>query len=163
MEDLLDNSSIGKLAKEVSEELDIESMISGEKGIENLMDSKNMMNIFSSISKKLDDNKDGSMMEEAMNLSNNMKDNPIFSSLMSTMGQGLSQMDPSMNNTQPVNSDNSSGFIFLSTILIFFSFAISITHLLVIPFKKESGIGVCNSLLFFLKKIFAPVASATLP
>ena len=27
MEDLLDNSSIGKLAKEVSEELDIESMI----------------------------------------------------------------------------------------------------------------------------------------
>lgn len=107
MEDLLDNSSIGKLAKEVSEELDIESMISGEKGIENLMNGENMMNIFSSISKKLDDNNDGNMMEEAMNLTNNMKDNPIFSSLMSTMGQGLSQMNPSMmNNTEPVNSDN---------------------------------------------------------
>jgi len=39
----------------------------------------------------------------------------------------------------------SSGLIFLSTIFIPFDFAISMTHLLVMPFKKESGIGVCNS------------------
>ena len=69
MEDLLENSSIGKLAKEVSEELDIESMISGENGIEGLMNGQNMMNIFTSISKKIDDNKDNNMMEEAMNIS----------------------------------------------------------------------------------------------
>ena len=36
----------------------------------------------------------------------------------------------------------SSGLIFLSTTFIPFDFAISITHLLVIPSKNESGIGV---------------------
>ena len=93
MEDLLENSSIGKIAKEVSEELDIESMIKGGEGIESLMNGDNMMNIFKSISQKIDNNEDGNIMEEAMDLSKNMKDNPLFSSLMSTMGQGLSQMD----------------------------------------------------------------------
>ena len=42
----------------------------------------------------------------------------------------------------PMKLDISSGFIFLSTIFIPFDFAISITHLLVIPSKKESGMGV---------------------
>ena len=42
----------------------------------------------------------------------------------------------------PTKLDNSSGFIFLSLTLIFFDFAIPITVLLVIPSKKESGIGV---------------------
>jgi hypothetical protein len=93
MEDLLENSSIGKIAKEVSQELDIESMIKGGEGIESLMNGENMMNIFKSISQKIDNNEDGNIMEEAMDLSNNMKDNPLFSSLMSTMGQGLSQMN----------------------------------------------------------------------
>ena len=46
---------------------------------------------------------------------------------------------------QPTKFDISSGLIFLSTTLIPFDFAISIIHLLVIPSKKESGIGVCNS------------------
>ena len=41
--------------------------------------------------------------------------------------------------------------------------AIPITVRLVIPSKNESGIGVCNSPSLSLKKIFAPVASATLP
>tara|TARA_Y100000996_G_scaffold406642_1_gene383236 strand:- start:25 stop:1047 length:1023 start_codon:yes stop_codon:yes gene_type:complete len=91
MEDMLENSNIGKIAKEVSEELDIESMIKGGDGIESLMNGENMMNIFKSISEKID-NEDGNIMEEALDLSKNMKDNPLFSSLMSTMGQGLSQM-----------------------------------------------------------------------
>ena len=38
--------------------------------------------------------------------------------------------------------------------------SISITVLLVIPSKNESGIGVCNSPFLSLKKTFAPVASA---
>ena len=46
---------------------------------------------------------------------------------------------------------------------MFFDLAISITVLLVIPSKKESGIGVWNSPYLSLKKIFAPVASAILP
>tara|TARA_Y100000590_G_scaffold444967_1_gene576428 strand:- start:7826 stop:8836 length:1011 start_codon:yes stop_codon:yes gene_type:complete len=116
MEDLLENSSIGKIAKEVSEELDIESMIKGGEGIESLMNGDNMMNIFKSISQKIDNNEDGNIMEEAMDLSKNMKDNPLFSSLMSTMGQGLSQMDNPANmmaaataaqqQAQPTHPDN---------------------------------------------------------
>ena len=93
MEDILENSSIGRIAKEVSQELNIESMIKDGGGIESLMNGDNMMNIFKSISEKIDNSQDGNIMEEAMNLSKNMKDNPLFSSLMSTMGQGLSQMN----------------------------------------------------------------------
>ena len=93
MEDILENSSIGKIAKEVSEELDIESMINSGAGMESLMSGDNMMNIFKSISQKIENNDEGNIMEEAMNISKNMKDNPLFSTLMSTMGQGLSQMD----------------------------------------------------------------------
>ena len=92
MEDMLENSSIGKIAKEVSEELDIESMIKGGQGIESLMNGENMMNIFNSISKKIDTSDNSNIMEEAMNLTKNMKDNPLFSSLMSTMGGSLTQM-----------------------------------------------------------------------
>ena len=39
---------------------------------------------------------------------------------------------------QPIKLDISSNFIFRSTTLIPFDFAISITHLRVIPSKKES-------------------------
>ena len=63
----------------------------------------------------------------------------------------------------PTKLDISSGLIFLSMILIFFDLAISITHLLVIPSKNESGIGVCKEPVLSLKKIFAPVASAMFP
>ena len=63
----------------------------------------------------------------------------------------------------PTKFSNSSGFIFLSIILIFFVLAISITVLLVMPSKKESGIGVCKDPSLSLKKILAPVASATFP
>tara|TARA_Y100000817_G_scaffold292502_2_gene264765 strand:+ start:337 stop:1323 length:987 start_codon:yes stop_codon:yes gene_type:complete len=92
MEDILENSNIGKLAKEVSEELNIESMISNGEGLESLMSGDNMMNIFKTISQKIENSDEGNIMEEAMDISKNMKDNPLFSSLMSNMGQGLSQM-----------------------------------------------------------------------
>ena len=62
----------------------------------------------------------------------------------------------------PVKSFISSGLIFLSITLIFLDLAILIISLLVIPSQKESGIGVCSSPFLVLKKIFAPVASATL-
>ena len=64
---------------------------------------------------------------------------------------------------QPTKLDISFGLIFLSIILIPFDFAISITHLLVMPSKNESGIGVCKAPALSLKKIFAPVASAMFP
>ena len=86
-------------------------MIGEGGGIENLMNGDNMMNIFKSISEKIDSNPNDNIMEEAMDLSKNMKDNPLFSSLMSTMGQGLSQMNtggggmPAMP-AMPANPDN---------------------------------------------------------
>ena len=48
----------------------------------------------------------------------------------------------------PSKLPSSSGEIFLSWTLIFFDLANSITACLVIPFKKESGVGVCNSLFY---------------
>ena len=77
MEDILENSSIGKIAKEVSEELNIESMIGEGGGIENLMNGDNMMNILR-VSEKIDNNPNDNIMEEAMDLSKNMKDNHFF-------------------------------------------------------------------------------------
>lgn len=93
MEDILENTSIGKIAKEVTEELNIENMLSEGGGIEDIMKGDNMMNIFKSISSKIDGANGGgnNIMEEAMGISKNMKDNPLFSSMFSS----LSKMDPS--------------------------------------------------------------------
>jgi len=93
MEDILENTSIGKIAKEVTEELNIESMLSEGGGIEDIMKGDNMMNIFQSISSKIDGANGGgnNIMEEAMGITKNMKDNPLFSSMFSS----LSKMDPS--------------------------------------------------------------------
>ena len=44
----------------------------------------------------------------------------------------------------PTKFDSSFGDIFLSLTFIFFDLAISITVLLVIPSRKESGVGVCR-------------------
>ena len=44
----------------------------------------------------------------------------------------------------PSKLESSRGSIFLSLTLMFFDFAISMTVLLVMPSKKESGIGVCK-------------------
>ena len=51
----------------------------------------------------------------------------------------------------PTKSVISLGAILRSLTFIFFDFAISITALLVIPSRNESGTGVCNSPFFDLK------------
>jgi hypothetical protein len=93
MEDILENTGIGKIAKEVTEELDIEGMLGEGGGIEDIMKGDNMMNIFQSISSKIEGANlgGGNIMEEAMGITKNMKDNPLFSSMFSS----LSKMDPS--------------------------------------------------------------------
>ena len=92
MDDILENTSIGKIAKEVTEELDIESMLGEGGGFEDIMKGDNMMNIFKSISSKIDGANSGgnNIMEEAMGITNNMKDNPLFTSMFSS----LTKMDP---------------------------------------------------------------------
>ena len=92
LENILENSNIGKIAKEVTEELNIEEMLKeGGGGIENLMNGENMINIFQSISSKINMNDDNSeIMNEAKNITENMKDNPLFSNLMSSMQKNVS-------------------------------------------------------------------------
>ena len=93
MGNLFENTQIGQIAKEVTEELDIEGILSNENGsggIEQLFNGGNMMNIIQTISSKVgsleNDGQGGNIMEEAMNITNTMKGNPIFSTLMEGMG-----------------------------------------------------------------------------
>lgn len=92
MEDILENTSIGKIAKEVTEELNIESMLGEGGGIEDIMKGENMINIFQTISSKIEGANGGgnNIMEEAMGITKNMQGNPLFSSMFSS----LSKMDP---------------------------------------------------------------------
>tara|TARA_B100000214_G_scaffold341839_1_gene289219 strand:- start:1499 stop:2464 length:966 start_codon:yes stop_codon:yes gene_type:complete len=91
-DNILENSGIGKIAKEVTEELDIEGMLKGGGGIEDLMKGDNMINIFKSISGKIESsNGDTNMMEEALNITKNMKDNPLFSSLMGSLNPNMQE------------------------------------------------------------------------
>ena len=92
MEDMLENTSIGKIAKEVTEELNIESMLGEGGGIEDIMKGENMINIFQTISSKIEGANGGgnNIMEEAMGITKNMQGNPLFSSMFSS----LSKMDP---------------------------------------------------------------------
>ncbi len=89
MESMFENTGIGKIAKEITDELDIEGMIQGDGGIENLFSGGNMMNIIQSISGKMDPsmNPSGSnnLMEEATNICSSMQGNPLFSSLFNNM------------------------------------------------------------------------------
>ena len=48
-------------------------MIQGGQGIESLMNGENMMNIFNTISKKIDTSDNSNIMEEALDLTKNMK------------------------------------------------------------------------------------------
>ena len=91
MENMFENTSIGKIAKEITDELDIENMIKQDGGIEGLFNGGNMMNIFQSISGKMDlgGEDPGNLMEEASQICGQMQDNPIFSTLMNNMQQNI--------------------------------------------------------------------------
>jgi len=98
MEQMMNASEIGKIAKEVSESLDIESMLSGGD-IDNPMDiiqklmsgdamGKIMGTIHDVVNEKVvngDLNKDD-MVNEAQGMCNDMGSNPLFKA-MSEMGQ----------------------------------------------------------------------------
>lgn len=88
MDKMFENTGIGKLAKEITEELDIENMINNG-GIQELFSGGNMANIMQTISSKMSDNKDimnsDDLMKEATNICSSMQGNPLFSSLMGGM------------------------------------------------------------------------------
>ena len=96
MENMFENTSIGKIAKEITEDLDIENMIEKDGGIEGLFNGGNMMNILQSISSKMDlsGGDAGNLMEEASQICGQMQGNPIFSTLMSNMQQSVPPTNP---------------------------------------------------------------------
>ena len=89
MDQMFANTGIGKLAKEITEELDIENMVNSGGGIQDLFSCGNMANIMQTISSKMEDNKDtlnsDDLMKEATNICGSMQGNPLFSSLMGGM------------------------------------------------------------------------------
>ena len=104
MGNLFENTQIGQIAKEVTEELNIEEMLSNENGsggIEQLFNGGNMMNIIQTISSKVgsleNEGNGNNIMEEAMNITNTMKGNPIFTTLMEGMGVEESDLNTRSN------------------------------------------------------------------
>ena len=85
--DILENTSIGKIAKEVSEELNMDSM-TDEADLSQMFNPENMMKIFSTISSKVNSEtfKNGELEKEATNICGDMKDNPLFSQMMGMQG-----------------------------------------------------------------------------
>lgn len=127
MGELFENTQIGKIAKEVTDELNIEDMIkdsNGVVGVDKLFNGENMMNIVQSITSKVgaleSSGDEENMMKEAMDITSLMKNNPLFDSLMGGLGDiGLQQpntpREPQAeniannsrpNNTQPNNNHN---------------------------------------------------------
>ena len=93
MESMFENTNIGKIAKEITDDLDIEGMLDKDGGIENLFSGGNMMNIIQSISSKMEDQIDpensSGLMEEATNICGSMQGNPLFSSLFNNMTNSM--------------------------------------------------------------------------
>ena len=101
-DNILNNTSIGKIAKEITEELNIEGMAGDGGDIQQLFNPENMMKIFSSINSKVTNNADFNkedLASEATNICGSMKDNPLFSQLM-----GMQNM---FGNMQGMNQPNS--------------------------------------------------------
>ena len=80
MDKMFENTGIGKLAKEITEELDIENMINNG-GIQDLFSGGNMANIMQTISSKMSDNQDmdsDDLMKEATNICSSMQEIHYF-------------------------------------------------------------------------------------
>ena len=105
-DNILNNTSIGKIAKEITEELNIEGMAGDGGDIQQIFNPENMMKIFSSINSKVTNNADFNkedLASEATNICGTMKDNPLFSQLMGmqnmfgNMQQGMNQPNQQTN------------------------------------------------------------------
>lgn len=101
MDKMFQNTSIGQIAKEITEELDIENILNNGGGIQDLFSGGNMANIMQTISSKMADKKDtmGSedLMKEASNICNSMQGNPLFASLLGMQGGVMESMMKGMN------------------------------------------------------------------
>ena len=97
---ILENTNIGKIAQEISEELNINDE---NADISDILNPESMMKIFGSINEKMLNNSEMSkegLQGEAMNICSSMKDNPLFSQLMGMQSNLFSQMMPQGNQNQ---------------------------------------------------------------
>tara|TARA_B100000686_G_scaffold351790_1_gene451605 strand:- start:1720 stop:2646 length:927 start_codon:yes stop_codon:yes gene_type:complete len=112
MDTLFENTSIGQIAKEITQDLDIENMI-GNGGIGDLLSGGGIANIMKTISSKMSD-KEGQfdndqLMKEASNICGSMEGNPLFTSLLGMQGDLFkNQTQEKPENTKQINLDNSS-------------------------------------------------------
>ena len=116
MDKMFENTSIGKIAKEITEELDIDNIINGGGGIQDLFNPNTMGNIMKTINTKMSTDENGlnsdNLMEEASTICNSMQKNPLFSSLMGMQNNIMSNMAEGMKNetvnkdTRQINLDN---------------------------------------------------------
>ena len=116
MDTMFENTNIGKIAKEITQDLDIESIVSNGGGIEDLLTGGGMANIMKTITSKMND-KEGQLdtdqlMKEATEICGSMEGNPLFSSLLGMQGdmfKNMSQEGPSPQpDTRQINLNNSS-------------------------------------------------------
>ncbi len=117
MEDMgkmFENTGIGRIAKEITEDLDIEGMMKDGGGIESIMNPNTMSKLFQSISSKMGDmSGDGSqdLVSEASNICETMKGNPMFESIMglqqSMMGNMMANPPPNPANYSDTSHNSS--------------------------------------------------------
>ena len=87
IESILNNTNIGKIAKEITEEINIDEMVSGNN-IGDMFKGENMMNLFSVINNKIgsklntNDLNKNDLVNEATNICNTMQDNDLFNSIL---------------------------------------------------------------------------------
>lgn len=108
MEEMFKNTGIGKIAKDITDELNIEQMLENGGGIEDIFKGDNIGNIIQSISSKIssEDLQSGNLVSEASTICSSMQGNPLFSSLMSNMGN-MGNIDPTNIRSVPINKEKS--------------------------------------------------------
>ena len=106
IDSMFQNTSIGKIAKEVTEDLNIGEIMSGGGGIEDLFSGGNMANIMQTISSKISDNGNlnpDDLMKEASSICGSMEGNPLFTSLMGMQKNMMGEMPQTSGETKNIN------------------------------------------------------------
>lgn len=113
IEDMLNNSTIGKIAKEISESIDLPNLESSGD-ISKLLDGNNIMNIFSKVNETVQQKmssgelNDEVLKSEANNMYPNMMNNDLFKSMTENMGNIVKEMEKTQQTKpEPKSSDNS--------------------------------------------------------
>ena len=118
MNGIFQNTEIGKLAKEIAEGMDINSMVGGadtgdmESVMKNVMNPGNFMNLFQNINSKVQEKMSSgelteeSLSQEAQKMCGNFSDNPLFKNMMNN--PDILRMQQEMESTESTAKKNQS-------------------------------------------------------